>query len=612
MKRLLTNMIYLGVVAFPLVLGACASKDGSMASAAQNRAVEVHVNQVALEKDGVKKAVVVSHPESKLARLSVMSLDGVFASEAVFEDVSGFSEWGAGKTYYKADFSSLRQGGTFYLEARMDDGSTARSPRFLVADNALFDITMADLLRYFVANRNTSERDRAIPIIDTGEKVDVYGGWNDAGGETGKYLSHLTYSNFFTPQQVSFVAWSMLAARENAGERFALLGLEEELVEEAFWGADFLHRMLSEDGYFYMTVFDRWGSDEDRWITGYVGLDGVYTPNYQAAFREGAGMAIAALASASRLAASSGGSGEFSGEQYLADAVRSFAHLVEHNADYCDDGKENFIDDYTALMAAVELYRATEEDVYLHHARGRAESLGKRLSAEGYFIADDGQRPYFHAVEAGLPVVSLLHYYTIESDESRRAAAMSVVRLALEYQLELDAEAPNPFDYPRQNFQTFDFEKQEYTSGVLSGFFIPHNNETGYWWQGENARLASLAAAAMLAGNHFAGSDEEELRSLATRLEVFAQDKFDWLMGKNPYGLCMLYGFGDRNPEFQASGGAMVKGGISNGITGRMESAEGRGIDWLAADEHGNWRWVEQWTPHGAWYLYASSVRAIR
>ena len=38
----------------------------------------------------------------------------------------------------------------------------------------------------FIANRNTSERDRAIPTIDTGEKVDVYGGWNDAGGETGK------------------------------------------------------------------------------------------------------------------------------------------------------------------------------------------------------------------------------------------------------------------------------------------------------------------------------------------------------------------------------------------------------------------------------------------
>ena len=113
-------------------------------------------------------------------------------------------------------------------------------------------------------DRCGAERARA----DTGETVDVYGGWNDAGGETGKYLSHLTYSNFFTPQQASMVAWSMFASLDAAPKQFARLGLTERMVEEAFWGADFLHRMLSEEGYFYMTVFDRWGSDEDRWITG--------------------------------------------------------------------------------------------------------------------------------------------------------------------------------------------------------------------------------------------------------------------------------------------------------------------------------------------------------
>lgn len=94
----------------------------------------------------------------------------------------------------------------------------------------------------------------------------------------------------------------------------------------------------------------------------------------------------------------------------------------------------------------------------------------------------------------------------------------------------------------------------------------------------------------------------------ADQLAIFTQNKFDWLMGKNPYDLYMLYGFGATNPEFQVSGGAMVKGGISNGIRGKMESAEGRGIDWLADSAHGNWRWVEQRTPHGAWYLYASAV----
>ena len=610
MKRQLLTMIQSVLLASPLVLVSCTTVDREVASSSGPGAVRIHVNQVALERVGPKHAIVAVESGRRLERVAVIAADGSPAALAEIGSTGSFTEWGQGLDYYRADFSALQQGGTFRLEAATDAGDTAQSAEFRLADDALFDATMADVYRYFQANRNTSERDRAIPIIDTGEKVDVYGGWNDAGGETGKYLSHLSYSNFFTPQQASFVAWSMLASYENAHERLERLGLNEQALDEAFWGADYLHRVLSEDGYFYATVFDRWGSDEDRWITGYKGLDGVYTPNYQAAFREGAGIAIAALARAARLSERTGQSGEYSGAQYLADAQRAFAHLLEYNVDYCDDGRENIIDDYTALLAAVELFRSTADEAYLAHARQRAGALVERLSPAGYFIADDDRRPFFHAVEAGLPAIALLHYVDVETDTDATPPALAAVRASLEHQLWLDTEVPNPFAYPRQNFQTFDFQNQVYTSGVLSGFFIPHANETGYWWQGENARLASLAAAAALAQPALRNSGNPADADLAGRLDVFIQNQFDWLLGRNPYDLCMLYGFGQKNPEFQVSGGAMVKGGISNGITGNMESDEGRGIDWMADTEHGNWRWVEQWTPHGAWYLYAVSLRS--
>lgn len=611
MKRLFATMIRFAFVASPLALVSCTTPE-TPEPPSPDAGFEIHLNQVALERDGPKRAVIVVGAGAALQRLSVKNADNGLVMDAAFEPVTDFTEWGSGKRYYRARFDGLDQDGRFRLEARLDNGATARSATFEVGDDALFNRTTADVLAYFRANRNTSERDRAIPVIDTGETVDVFGGWNDAGGETGKYLSHLTYANFFPPQQASLVAWSMLASYEAAEERFAELGLDGQVIDEAFWGADWLHRMLSVDGYFYMTVFDRWGMDEERWITGYKGLEGVYTPNYRAAFREGAGFAIAALARAARLAEATGRSGEFPGAQYLADALRAYDHLLEHNAAYCDDGQENIIDDYTALMATVELYRTTSAARFLDHARTRATALQNRLSPRGHFIADDGERPYFHAVEAGLPVVSLLHYVEVEPDADRRADALAVARASLEHQLRLDAAVANPFDYPRQEFMTFDFEAQRYTSGVLSGFFVPHANETGYWWQGENARLASLAAAATLLRRQLERSANPADTELAGRLAVFAQSQFDWLMGKNPYGLCMLYGFGEKNPGFQASGGAMVKGGISNGITGLMESAEGRGLDWMGDTEYGNWRWVEQWTPHGAWYLYAGSVRAGR
>lgn len=62
-------------------------------------------------------------------------------------------------------------------------------------------------------------------------------------------------------------------------------------------------------------------------------------------------MAIAALARAAR--EQSGG--DFDTSHYAEAARRGYLHLREHNLAYLDDGRENIIDDYCALLAAVEL-----------------------------------------------------------------------------------------------------------------------------------------------------------------------------------------------------------------------------------------------------------------
>ncbi|MCO5934018.1 hypothetical protein NAF17_00580 [Mucilaginibacter sp. RB4R14] len=50
----------------------------------------------------------------------------------------------------------------------------------------------------------------------------------------------------------------------------------------------------------------------------------------------------------------------------------------------------------------------------------------------------------------------------------------------------------NPFGYARQSFM--------FKGKVKDGFFIPHENVTCWWWQGENVRLGSLATAAVIGG----------------------------------------------------------------------------------------------------------------
>ncbi len=559
----------------------------------------VHVNQVALERTGPKAAIVEYSGAAADGHFAVLK-DGVAIQTGPLAALPAFSEWRSGARYFKADFSTLTTSGTYQLQATIGD-ATARSASFTVADNAAFVTTASAVLDYFRHNRHTQEADKHIRVFETQRYVNVWGGWKDAGGDNGKYLSHLSYANFFNPQQTALVVWALGASYDRAPALYRAAGLETRVVEEAIWGADYLHRLLDDEGYFYMTVFDRWAAPgAERMVTGYVGIEGVYTKDYRAAFREGAGVAIAALARASRLSAARGVHGEFTAAQYLQDAEKAFAHLQSNGAKYCDDGVENIIDDYTALLAAVELYRTTRKDTYLEAARLRADNLNGRLTPAGWFRSDASARPYYHAAEAGFPIVSLVEYLDIEKDRARAQHARRTIKTALDYQLELDARVANPYNYARQSFRIYKNGKLD--EQLQEGFFIPHANETNYWWQGESARLSSLATAAIVGGR--------VVGDFSPRLAEFAQNQLDWTLGRNPFDMCLLYGFGARNPPSAVSAGEMVKGGISNGITGATASDAGSGIVFAPGPDDNNWRWLEQWLPHSTWFLLAATAMA--
>jgi hypothetical protein len=363
-------------------------------------------------------------------------------------------------------------------------------------------------------------------------------------------------------------------------------------------------RAQSEKGFFFLNVFDGWSGElANREICSFSGESGTKSAAYQAAFREGAGMSIAALARVSTWQSS----GEFSSAEYLQAAELGFAHLLENGASYADDGKENIIDDYTALLAASELHAASGESSYLNEARARAESLRARLSPAGYFIADDGERPFWHASDAGLPIVALARYVEVEPEAPRREEALSTISTHLSYLLRVTAETQNPFGYARQHFRM--------SAGDLrSGFFIPHDNESGYWWQGENARLASLAAAALIGGR--AISAQGGTLGVSPELARFASNQLDWILGKNPGDVSFLAGHGRNNPPKYCSSKDLYHGhhdgGISNGITGAQ--IDGGGFQWMTSAVGGDcwmqWRWVEQWLPHSTWYLLAITAAA--
>ena len=613
----------------PASLAAFAALLGATSASAETK---FFYNQVGYDVDQPISVIVKSDNLANGAEYSVMS-NGSAVKTGKLSAGSNPDNWLNNGKFYVADLSGLAAGK--YTLQVSENGQVQTSGEFTVGENALATNTLASVLNYFYDDRADDPTvegwDKNMPVYKSDKKVDVHGGWYDASGDVSKYLSHLSYANYLNPQQIPLTVWSLAFAAERIPTLLGSTATKAKTTDEAAYGADFLVRMLSEEGFFYMTVFDNWGSPMGkREICAFSGSDGIKSTDYQTAFREGGGMAIAGLASAARLKLK----GDFTSEQYLATAEKAYKHLSEKqsiggNCAYCDDGKENIIDDYTALLAATELYAATKDSVYLKDARKRAKHLEGRLSEDGYFWSDDDKkRPFWHASDAGLPLIALIRYAEIENtikefefddfeddvvwacptclgcgcSNQLLVRARNAVERHAEWLVSITNKVENPFGYARQTYKT--------QGAVKDGFFIPHDNESNYWWQGEDARIASLSAAAMYAARALNGS-------VADSVQKYATDQLDWILGKNPYATCMMYGKGIKNPkkyDGQSDYDATLEGGIANGITGKNQ--DGSGIAWtddgVAAvgfdsmkESWQVWRWDEQWLPHSTWYLMA-------
>ena len=509
-----------------------------------------------------------------------------------------------GRHFAQADLTAVTAPGRY---AVMLDGTwpPVQSEPFDIGDGLFGSQMLSDIVHYFKGQRCTGlfdGADRRAPLLDTREPRDVHGGWYDASGDCSKYLSHLSYANFMNPQQTPLVTWTLLAGRDQLPAQSKWL--DERIVDEALHGADFLVRMQAPEGFFYTTVFDKWSKDEhQREICSYATQKGHKSADYQAGLRQGGGMAIAALARA----AGAHRDGEFTREQYLAAAIRGFDLLEARNAEFLDDHADNLLDDYCALLAASELWARTRDAKWAGLAARHAKKQMAQQDAQGFYWADRARtRSYFHASDAGLPHIALMRFLEVlvDIDPSLPSGMVrSAIARGLAFELRATNEGgANPLAYPRQHVVMPGREPS-------TQFFVPHDNESGYWWQGENARLGSLATAARMAARLDVTPDGVDAATLKTTLieplQSYAQRALDWLFGANPFDTCMLQGWGHNPPRYEP-GFWNAPGGVCNGITSGL--ADEQDIDFRKPEEtepmH-SWRWTEQWIPHAAWLFCA-------
>ena len=581
---------------------------------------KVLTNHLGYEQNGPKHAVILGNAGDAISSCSLKNYvnDRQVLSVPVKStgSVQKWRDW----YFWTLDFDSFSTEGKYYLQCNSASGPVHSFP-FLVQRDLLERKTMSDVIYYFKDERSSGEYDKADRHLKfEGTKqgiVDAHGGWWDATGDYGKHFSHLSFSTYFNPQQIPLVVYSLLKSYDQTKLRgnpnFARY--QAHLLDEAMFGADYMVRMKVPGATFYRSVstgeVDQ--TPQGRKIAGEMKRFGIESApgqgaremvesastdlEYEVSYRSGGGIAVAALAMASKYPVS----GDFSNADYLKAAEDAFDYLEKENPKLTNDGKENIVDDYCALAAATELYRATHIEKYKAAADRRAKSLMSRQITLGgyqnYWRADDKDRPFFHASDGGFPVVSLLYYAEI-ADGAAKRQVLDTVKKSLMFEFGITAEVVNPFGYSREYVQ-------DKTGARHTSFFFPHNSDAAPWWQGENARLASLATAARLAERVF--SDDPAFR---TQLESFASNQLNWILGLNPFDSCMLNGVGRNNPPymyFDSWEFTNAPGGISNGITSGFKDEND--IDYLlpfretGADN--DWRWGEQWLPHSAWYLLA-------
>lgn len=584
--------------------------------------MHILVDHVGYELNAPKQAIIAGGLSDHPARFKLIDDDsGTTVFEGDLVSSGEVRNWG-GRVFWTADFSGWRKPG-HYVVAVHSENSDVRSCAFEINEDILERNTLSNVVFYFKGQRSSGLLDQAdrhlpLPAPQSGF-VDVHGGWYDATGDYGKHLSHQNLTSFFNPQQAPLVVWSLLksynALLSRHDDNFS--EYERRLLDEGLYGADFLVRMKRPNGSFFETI---WAPGKDKLAKDRV----VGNPNwrtqiktsasdstesiarsegprtYEVGFRSGGGMSIAALALASMMPVD----GEFARKEYLKAAEDAFQFLEAHNRELLNDGVENIVDDYCALLAATQLYTATHKDMYRAAADKRAAWLTARLTTSGpwkdYWRADDAARPYFHPADAGLPIISLLEYYEIAATPQRAMVKRAVER-SLRFELSVTAEVANPFGYARQLVRTREGK-------LRTAFFFPHDTEAAPWWQGENARLGSLAAAARMALPLF--SDDPQLQ---LQLRGYAWDQLHWILGRNPFDTSMLMGSGHSNAAymfFKSYKYTSAPGAIINGITSALDDEDGiafnQGFAVTGKDE--DWRWTEEWLPHAAWYLYAISL----
>jgi Glycosyl hydrolase family 9 len=470
-------------------------------------------------------------------------------------EISGWNLW------YRAAHLPLLSAGDYRVQVQWQ-GRPIESPPFRVGPSRIMRRTAPLAAYFFYAQRCGTEvpgwhgpchlDDARLP---DGRRIDLAGGWHDAG-DYNKY-------NGYTPLAV--YSLSRFAASAAAGA-FPWPNDQPSPLEEALWGARWLRKCQDAGtkkiiGRVF-SGFAFWGIPEAE--TDNVPGNEDDRPVDVGEWNENE-MTVAAWASLSLA----------SGDTEWLDLARDLWKVVEAH----DPGSDP-VQRAKRLLAAVELYRATGEASYQQGGQADAAFL---LSLQ----RTDGSWPEWPMaiVDYGLVAASLARM-ALSFPESD---VVALARQSLGRYLDLwSVRRLRPFSVPKWS---------------ENDLFYP--GSPGEWYVGQNSMYLSQSWAGSLISQVLPNEEE--------RVFPWISGCLDWILGINPFGICMMADAGslhlpfyhhryDRIPNGKAG---RVPGAICNGIT-RLGIAQ----DLPYLDLEGNgWRTNEPWLPHNAYFLLTLAER---
>ena len=485
----------------------------------------IRINQVGYLTDAVKTAVIADLDADSFK--VVRSPHGGTVFEGTLSDP--VVEASSGETVRIADFTGLKMVGKYKIIT--SDGTV--SPEFPVSRQP-FEKLLREALRMLYLQRCGTDlteeyagnfahpvchSDPAV-VYETGQRIDVSGGWHDAG-DYGRYVV-----------SGAKAAADLLLSWEMNRELIDNIGIPEsgdgvdDRLQEARYELDWMLKMQAESGGVYHKVT---GRNFPGFVKPQEETDEMLiAPVSNTASSDFAGV----LALGARIFTECG-SPELAGlsEGYTAAAERAWAYLEEHRdapgftnpadivtGEYPDskDGDERF-------WAAAELARTTGKEIYRNTA---AELLSSgEVTAELGWVEMGGYGLY-----------ALLTDPQLSEDDSEYAAAKALLSERI----------------------------RQISSGISANAYGIDRIDQFEW--GSNMGIANDGVLLMMGALIL---DDETLRTEAAR-------QLDYLLGENAVGYCFVTGLGSKSPLHphhrpSTAFGALVPGMLVGGPDSSLE-----------------------------------------